>query len=230
MAPLSNIGSMPARSEAEGQRRALAGARRGGNRVDRHRTLPRIWHCRRGTVGSTDSIPHGAPWPTKSTRPHQRARADRAPVRQGLDHEDGRVRREDGVRRHLDRLDRARPRAGRRRASARPHRRDLRSGVERQDDARAARHRRGAEARRHGGVRRRRARARSDLCAGAGDRPRQPAGLAARHRRTGARHRRDARALERRRRRRASTRSPRSSPRPSSKATWAIPTSACRRG
>ena len=68
---------------------------------------------------------------------------DRAPVRQGLGHEDERPgARVDG--RDLDRLAGARPRPRRRRAAARPHRRDLRPRVLRQDDARLPRDRRGA--------------------------------------------------------------------------------------
>ena len=59
----------------------------------------------------------------------------------------------------------------------------------------------GAEARRHGGVHRRRARPRRRVRAQARRRHRQPAGLAARQRRAGARDRRDAGALERGRRR-----------------------------
>ena len=52
---------------------------------------------------------------------------------------------------------------GRRRLAARPGDRDLRAGKLGQDDACAARHRRGAEGRRHRGIRRRRACARSGL-------------------------------------------------------------------
>ena len=59
-----------------------------------------------------------------------------------------------------DRLAGARHRARHRRLPARPHRRDLRAGVVRQDDAHAPRHRRGAEARRRLRLHRRRARAR----------------------------------------------------------------------
>ena len=61
------------------------------------------------------------------------------------------------------RLARPRHRARHRRPAARPHRRDLRAGVERQDDADAPRRRRGAEARRRVRVHRRRARARRRL-------------------------------------------------------------------
>ena len=61
---------------------------------------------------------------------------------------------------HLDRLGQPRLRARHRRRAARPRHRDLRAGIVGQDDARAAGHRRGAEARRHGRVHRRRARAR----------------------------------------------------------------------
>ena len=84
-------------------------------------------------------------------------RADRAPVRQGLGHEDERPRR-GRDRLDLDGVARARPRARHRRAAARPHRRDLRAGVLGQDDARLPRDRRGAAARRHLRVHRRRAR------------------------------------------------------------------------
>ena len=54
-----------------------------------------------------------------------------------------------GDRVDLDRLARPRHRARHRRPAARPHRRDLRAGKLGQDHARAARHRRGAEGRRH---------------------------------------------------------------------------------
>ena len=54
-----------------------------------------------------------------------------------------------------------------------PRRRDLRSGVVRQDDPGAAGHRPGAEGRRHGGLRRRRARARRQLREEARRRPRR---------------------------------------------------------
>ena len=128
-----------------------------------------------------------------------------------------------------DRLARPRHRARRRRPAARPHRRDLRPGVVRQDDAHAARHRRGAEA---GGV-----------CAfidaehaldvgyarKLGVRDRRPARLAARLRRAGAGDRRDARPLGRgRRHRRRLGRGARAA-RPRSRARWATRTSACRR-
>ena len=59
-----------------------------------------------------------------------------------------------------DRLARPRHRARHRRPAARPRRRDLRPGILGQDDAGAARHRRGAEDRRHLRLHRRRARAR----------------------------------------------------------------------
>ena len=95
----------------------------------------------------------------------------------------------------------ARPRARRRRRPARARRRDLRPGVLGQDDARASRHRQGAE----GG----RDRARSSTPSTRWTRPtprprrqhRRPARLAARHRRAGARDLRDAGALERARHR-----------------------------
>ena len=81
-----------------------------------------------------------------------------------------------------------------------PRDRDLRAGILRQDDARAAHHRRGAEEGRRLRLRRRRARARPDLCPQARRQSRRPPDLAARHRRAGARDRRHARALRRHRR------------------------------
>jgi recombination protein RecA len=97
------------------------------------------------------------------------------------------------------------------------------------DDARLARHRRGAKDRRHRRLHRRRARARSQLCRRARCRSRQFAGLAAGYRRTGARDRRDAHAQQcgRRGRRRLGRRA--RDQVPSWKATWAMRTSACRR-
>ena len=74
-----------------------------------------------------------------------------------------------------DRLGRARRRARLRRAAARPHRRDLRPGVVRQDHADAARDRRGAARRRRVRVHRCRARARHRLRAPARRRARRPA-------------------------------------------------------
>ena len=93
-----------------------------------------------------------------------------------------------------------RHRARRRRPAARPRDRDLRPGIVGQDDADAARHRRGAEARRRLRLRRRRTCARPGLCPQARRQPRGSADLAARHRRAGARDHRHAGALRRRRR------------------------------
>ena len=104
--------------------------------------------------------------------------------------------------RHLDRLGQPGLCARDRRRAARPRHRDLRPGIVGQDDAGAAGHCRSAEGRRHGGVRRCRARARRAVRTEAGGRSRQPAGLAARQRRAGARDRRSARPLEQRRRHR----------------------------
>ena len=101
----------------------------------------------------------------------------------------------------LDRLHQHRLRAGRRRRAARTRHRDLRTGVVRQDDARAAGDCRGAETGRHGRVRGRRARARRRVRAEARRRSRQPAGVAARQRRAGARDRRSPHPVERRGRR-----------------------------
>ena len=124
---------------------------------------------------------------------------DRAPVRQGLDHE-ARRRVACPGRGHLHRLPGARHRARHRRRPARPRRRDLRPRVVRQDDARLPHHRRGPEAGRDRGVHRCRARD------GPGLRPpdrrqrRRAARVAARQRRAGARDRRAARPLRRHRR------------------------------
>ena len=89
-----------------------------------------------------------------------------------------------------------------RRHAARARHRDFRPGIVGQDDAGAAGDCRGAEGRRHGGVRRRRARARRAVREEARRRARQPARLAARQRRAGARDRRSARPLQQRRRHR----------------------------
>ncbi len=75
---------------------------------------------------------------------------------------------------------------GRGRLAARPHLRDLRTGIVGQNHHRAAGHRRGAEEGRHRGVHRRGARARPGLCEEAGRGRGQPAGLAAGLRRAGA--------------------------------------------
>ena len=103
---------------------------------------------------------------------------------------------------HLHRLRQPGLCARHRRHAPRPRHRDFRTGIVGQDDARAAGDCRGAEGRRHGGVRRRRARARRAVRAEARRGARQPARLAARQRRAGARDRRSARPLERRRRHR----------------------------
>ena len=89
---------------------------------------------------------------------------------------------------------------GRRRPAARPRRRDLRPGILGQDDADAARHRRGAEEGRRLRLRRRRACARSRLRPQARRQSRRSADLPARHRRAGARNHRYAGALRRHRR------------------------------
>src|SRR4051812_18811355 len=83
---------------------------------------------------------------------------DRAPVRQGHRHADGRRGRPGQGQRDPHRRAVARPRAGHRRRPARADRRGLRPGVLGQDDADLPRPRRGAEARRRVRVRRRRAR------------------------------------------------------------------------
>ena len=75
-----------------------------------------------------------------------------------------------------------------RRISARPHLRNFRAGIVRQNHHRAASDRRSAESGRHGGVHRCGARARSGLRPQAGRGCGQPAGLAARLRRAGARN------------------------------------------
>ena len=154
----------------------------------------------------------------------------REAVRQGRDHGARRRGRAEPVATIRDRLARARPRA---RASA-----AIRAGASSRSTARsrAARPRsrstRSREAQRAGGVcafidaehaldvNYARAHRRRD---------RQAARVAARHRRAGARDRRDARALRRRRSRSSSTRSPRSCRRRRSRARWAIRTWACRR-
>ncbi len=128
------------------------------------------------------------------------ARPDRARLRQGLDHEARLARGRGGYRGDLDRLARPRHRARHRRPAARPDHRDLRAGKLGQDDAGAARHRRGAEGRRHLRLHRRRARARPGLCQQARRQYRRSADLAARCRRAGARDRRHAGALGRDRR------------------------------
>ncbi len=69
--------------------------------------------------------PHGRPEDQGACR---RARADREAVRQGLDHEDGRGADPERPAGRVDRIARTRYRARRRRAAARPGRRNLRSG------------------------------------------------------------------------------------------------------
>ena len=91
-------------------------------------------------------------------------------------------------------------RARRRRRAPRPHRRDLRPGVLRQDHALPARHRRGPEEGRHLRLHRRRARPGRGLRPQARGAHRRPAPLPAGHRRAGAGDRRDAGALRRHRR------------------------------
>ena len=91
-------------------------------------------------------------------------------------------------------------RARHRRPAARPHHRDLRAGVVRQDHAGAAGGGGGAEEGRHLRLRRRRACARPGLCPQARRQGRGPADLPARHRRAGAGDRRHAGALRRHRR------------------------------
>ena len=125
---------------------------------------------------------------------------DRADFRQGLDHEARQERQVDGYRRRLHRLARARYRAWRRRPAARARRRNLRPGILRQDHARAAHRRRGAEEGRHLRLHRCRARARPDLCPEARRQRRRSADFAAGPRRAGARDRRHAGALRRGRR------------------------------
>ena len=92
-------------------------------------------------------------------------------------------------------IHRARRRTRHRRTSPRPHHRDLRARVVRQDHAHAARDRQRPAGRRHRRVHRRRARARPRLREEARRRHRLPPRLPARHRRAGARDRRHARAL-----------------------------------
>ena len=120
--------------------------------------------------------------------------------RQGLDHAARQERQVDGGRDGLHRLARPRHRARHRRPAARPGGRDLRAGILRQDHARAALRRRGAEEGRHLRLRRCRARARPDLCPQARRQCRRPPDLAARRRRAGAGNRRHPGALGRDRR------------------------------
>ena len=101
---------------------------------------------------------------------------------------------------HLHRLHLARHRARRRRRAPGPHRRDLRPGVLRQDDALPPRRRRGPEEGRRLRLHRRRARHGRGLRPQARRAHRRPAPLPARHRRAGAGDRRDAGPLRRDRR------------------------------
>ncbi len=141
-------------------------------------------------------LPHGRPEEQGARRG---SRADREAVRQGLDHEDGRRPDPERPAGRLDRLARARHRARRRRAAARPRRRDLRTRVVGQDDVVAAGRGAGAEGRRHGRLHRRGERARSGLRRQARRQRGRAPDLAAGHGRAGARDRRHARALGRRR-------------------------------
>ena len=116
-----------------------------------------------------------------------RSGPDREAVRQRLDSAPG----VEGCHRtglgDLDGLDFAGRCPGRRRLSARPHQRDLRAGVVRQDHHRAAGGRGSAEEGRHRRIHRRGARARPGLCAETRRGCGQSAGFAARLRRAGAR-------------------------------------------
>ena len=78
----------------------------------------------------------------RDTSPRGRSQPDRAPVRQGRDHEDGGLPG-DGDRRRLDGGAVARRRPGHRRPAARPRVRGVRPGVVGQDDAVLPRDRRG---------------------------------------------------------------------------------------
>ncbi len=148
---------------------------------------------------STQEAAHGTK--ARDAAPAGRADPDRAPVRQGHRHADGRRGRPGEGRRDPHRRAVARPRARHRRRAARPHRRGLRPGVLRQDDARLPHHRRGAEARRRVRVHRRRARDGPAVRPADRRRHRRAARLPARLRRAGAGDRRHARALRRGRRR-----------------------------
>ncbi len=82
-------------------------------------------------------------------------------------------------------------------SAARPHRRNLRTGILRENHSVAAHHCRGPEEGRHLRLRRRRARARPDLCAQARRQCRRAVDLAAGRRRAGAGNRRHSGALRR---------------------------------
>ncbi len=130
-----------------------------------------------------------------------RRRTDREAVRQGRDHAAGPAERDRPDRNDLDRRHQHRLCPRHRRLPARPRRRSLRPGVVGQDDTGASGGRRGSARRRHGRLRRCRARTRCRVRQKAWRRHRQPPGLAARQRRAGARNRRSAGALQQRRRR-----------------------------
>ena len=143
---------------------------------------------------------HGSGRQGPRHRPAGRARADRAPVRQGHGHAHGRRGGAGPRGRDPHGRDLARPRARHRRHATRPHRRGLRPGVLGQDDARLPRDRRGAEARRGLRVHRRRARDGPAVRPEPRREHRRAAGLPARLRRAGTRDRRHAGALRRGRR------------------------------
>ena len=128
-------------------------------------------------------------------RPPGRARADRAPVRQGHRHAHGRRGRPGEGRGDPHGRAVAGHRARHRRLPARPHRRDLRPRVLGQDDADLPHHRRGPEARRRVRVHRRRARHGPAVRQEPRREHRRAARLPARLRRAGARDRRHAGAL-----------------------------------
>ena len=156
-------------------------------------------------------------------------RPDREAVRQGLDHAPRPEGRHPADRRHSDRLHQHRLRARRRRRAARPRHRNLRPGVVGQDDAGAAGDRGGAEARRHGGVRgrgaraRRRATRRSSASTSTTCSSRSPTTASRRSKSSKSSSARTAWTSS------SSTRSPRSCRRRKSKARWATRRWACRR-
>jgi hypothetical protein len=113
--------------------------------------------------------------------PRDRARPDRPSVRQGFGHAP-RQRRARSRRGHPHGFHRPRRRSRHRRSASRPHRRDLRSGVLRQDHAHAPRDRQRAAGRGHRRLHRRGARARPRVREEARRRHRRAARLPARHR------------------------------------------------
>ena len=131
----------------------------------------------------------------------RRGSADREAVRAGLADETRRGLLETEHREHSHGVAVARPRARRGRPAPRPRDRHLRRGIVGQVHARAARHRRGAEARRQGGLHRRRARPRPQLRRQVRRRHPGAVHLAARLRRAGAGDHRGAGALRRNRHR-----------------------------